>query len=137
MCQMGYNAARKGMKRVLFILVLAYCWTVLQSSTSINSQTQNHQKDTTERLAVTLSDNCDYELYVDESVGMWYLKLKNYCDEMLICTCKYRIYYQDDSSKTFTTTQRIRGRSETVITSGYSDRTTCEAISVSAKFADD
>lgn len=88
-----------------------------------------------EILETSLSDNCDYELYVDESVGMWYLKLKNYCDEMLICTCKYRIYYQDGSNKTFTTTQSIRGRSETVITSGYSDRTTCETISVSAKFA--
>ena len=88
-----------------------------------------------EILETSLSDNCDDELYVDESVGMWYLKLKNYCDEMLICTCKYRIYYQDGSNKTFTTTQSIRGRSETVITSGYSDRTTCETISVSAKFA--
>ena len=123
------------MKRVLLILVLGCCWTALQSFTSINSLTQNYQKGTMEILETSLSDNCDYELYVDESVGMWYLKLKNYCDEMLICTCKYRIYYQDGSNKTFTTTQRIRGRSETVITSGYSDRTTCETISVSAKFA--
>lgn len=123
------------MKRVLLILVLGCCWTALQSFTSINSLTQNYQKGTMEILETSLSDNCDYELYVDESVGMWYLKLKNYCDEMLICTCKYRIYYQDGSNKTFTTTQSIRGRSETVITSGYSDRTTCETISVSAKFA--
>lgn len=123
------------MKRVLLILVLGCCWTALQSFTSINSLTQNYQKWTMEILETSLSDNCDYELYVDESVGMWYLKLKNYCDEMLICTCKYRIYYQDGSNKTFTTTQSIRGRSETVITSGYSDRTTCETISVSAKFA--
>lgn len=123
------------MKRVLLILVLGCGWTALQSFTSINSLTQNYQKGTMEILETSLSDNCDYELYVDESVGMWYLKLKNYCDEMLICTCKYRIYYQDGSNKTFTTTQSIRGRSETVITSGYSDRTTCETISVSAKFA--
>ena len=123
------------MKRVLLILVLGCCWTALQSFTSINSLTQNYQKGTMEILETSLSDNCDYELYVDESVGMWYLKLKNYCDEMLIYTCKYRIYYQDGSNKTFTTTQSIRGRSETVITSGYSDRTTCETISVSAKFA--
>ena len=79
--------------------------------------------------------DCNYRLYVETCTGFWYLKLKNECPDPIIATCKYTIYYDDGTQKTYTETIRLNGVWETIVASGNTDHSSCTANSVSARFA--
>ncbi|MBQ7490597.1 MAG: hypothetical protein IJT51_08810 [Bacteroidales bacterium] len=83
-----------------------------------------------------IDGNCDCHLYVDESVGFWYLKCRNSCSEMVLATCTYKLHYADGTTQTHTVSNHIRAYSETVITNGTSSNVVCETISVSCKIVE-
>lgn len=104
---------------------------VTQSSVTTGNETKNINyvvvKDCIDNH---IDGECGCRLYIDESVGFWYLKCKNTCDEMVKATCTYKIHHKDGSTDTHTVTNHIRAYSETVVTNGNYDNNYCEPISV-------
>lgn len=79
--------------------------------------------------------DCNYRLYVETCTGFWYLKLKNDCPNPIIATCKYTIYYDDGTHKSYSENVRLNGNWETIIASGNMDHSSCTADGVSANYA--
>lgn len=128
---MGYNRQLKKMKKCLFLFFLCCLMVVTQSSVTTGNETKNINyvvvKDCIDNH---IDGECGCRLYIDESVGFWYLKCKNTCDEMVKATCTYKIHHKDGSTDTHTVTNHIRAYSETVVTNGNYDNNYCEPISV-------
>lgn len=118
-------------KILLFCLGLAFIGSLYSFKTTEKEKQLNIEKIVIEN---DLND-CNYDLYVETCIGWWYLKLKNGCQDPILATCKYTIYYDDGSHKSYTVENvRVNGYSETIVTSGNSDHSSCTADYVSARY---
>lgn len=132
---MGYNWAKKKMKKSLLQTSLL-CLTIAVIGSFYSFKSPNNESSPTIK-EVVIEDNlcgCDYRLYVENGTGWWYLKLKNMCSDPIIATCKYTIYYDDGTHKSYTENVRLNGNWETIVASGNSDHSSCTADDVSAQF---
>jgi len=129
---MGYNWAKNTMKKILLI-----CFGIALLSGLYSFRTIDRESPKGIEKVVVDNDLCDcnYRLYVETCTGFWYLKLKNGCPDPIIATCKYTIYYDDGTHKTYSENVRLNGNWETVVASGNTDHSSCTADSVDARFA--
>lgn len=134
---MGYNRQPVIMKKFLVLISFCCLLTATQSfvTTSEISKSVSYvslmQGDKS-----PIESDCGCNLYTDDSVGYWYLKCKNTCNEMVKATCTYKIHYPDGSSKKQTVTNHIRAYSEIVVTSGNLSDNYCEAIAVGCEIVE-
>lgn len=120
------------MKKALLICFGAICiGNVISFGTPVKKDCSNI------REVIVENDCCDcnYRLYVETCTGFWYLKLKNDCPNPIIATCKYTIYYDDGTHKSYSENVRLNGYWETIIASGNMDHSSCTADGVSANYA--